>query len=66
VSGWYLRSMADADTHRGRYSITTGSVLAVCGAEFQPLKRTNGAPILLVPLPPDPEQVCQECARGAR
>lgn len=58
--------MADADTHRGTYSITTRSVHAVCGAEFQPLKQTNGAPILLVPLPPDPDQVCPECARGAR
>jgi hypothetical protein len=33
---WYLRSLADADTHRGDYSIVTRSVHAVCGIEFVP------------------------------
>lgn len=61
MSGWYLRSMGDADTHTGTYSIATHSVHAVCGAEFVPLKRTNGAPIVLAPIPPDPDQVCPEC-----
>lgn len=63
MSGWYLRSMADRDTHRGTYSITTRSVHAVCGAKFQPLKLTNGAPIVLKGNPPDPAQVCLDCRR---
>ena len=61
---WFLRSMSDRDTHRGIYSITTRSVHALCGAEFEPLKRTNGTPIVLSPAPPDPDQVCQECRGG--
>jgi hypothetical protein len=66
VSGWYLRSMGDADTHRGTYSISACSVHALCGAEFQPLKRTNGAPILLVGAPPDPDQICPACQEAGR
>lgn len=58
---WYLRSMADRDTHRSAYSITTRSVHALCGVEFEPLKRTTGAPILLTPNPPDPDQICPRC-----
>lgn len=65
VSGWYLRSMGDRDTHRGTYSITTRSVHAACGAEFQPLKTTAGAPIVLAGSPLDPDQVCQVC-QGAK
>jgi hypothetical protein len=57
VSGWYLRSMADRDTHRGTYSITTRSVQALCGAEFEPPKCTTGAPIALTPAPADPDQI---------
>ena len=34
---WYLRSLGDADTHLGVYSPASRSVLAVCGAEFQPV-----------------------------
>lgn len=64
MSGWYLRSMGDADTHRGTYSMVTRSVHAVCGVEFQPLMRTTGAPIVLTPSPPDPAQVCPACQRG--
>jgi hypothetical protein len=62
--GWYLRSLGDADTHRATYSIVTRSVHAVCGAEFEPLKTTNGAPIVLVPTPPDPAQICPVCQHG--
>jgi hypothetical protein len=54
VSGWFLRSMSDGDTHRGIYSPASLTVQARCGAEFEPLKKTNGAPIMLVPVPPDP------------
>lgn len=64
--GWYLRSMPDADTHRGVYSITNRSVHARCGAEFEPLRRTNGAPIVLTPSPPDPGQVCPICSGERR
>jgi hypothetical protein len=64
VNGWYLRSMGDRDTHRGTYSMVTRSVHAVCGVEFQPLERTDGAPIVLVPAPPDPAQICPLCQRG--
>lgn len=64
MTGWYLRSMSDRDTHRGTYSITTRSVIALCGAEFQPLRTTTGVPIALKPTPPDPDQVCPTCRRG--
>ncbi|MGH4009193.1 MAG: hypothetical protein ACRDTH_13740 [Pseudonocardiaceae bacterium] len=57
--------MGDRDTHRGTYSITTRSAHAVCGAEFQPLRRINGAPIVLAPNPPDPDQICPQC-RGVK
>jgi hypothetical protein len=57
--------MGDRDTHRGIYSITTRSVHAVCGVEFQPLKHSNGAPIVLAPSPPDPDQICPRC-HGAK
>lgn len=63
--GWgpgpYLRSVSDADTHKGVYSATTSSVHAHCGLEFQPLKRTHRVPIVLTPTPPDPEQICPAC-----
>jgi hypothetical protein len=45
--------MSDRDTHCGTYSITTRSVHARCGAEFVPLKRTTGSPIVPTPNPPD-------------
>lgn len=61
---WFLRSMGDRDTHCGTYSIATRSVHAACGAEFQPLTLTNGAPIVLAPSPPDPDQICPQCKRG--
>jgi hypothetical protein len=57
--------MSDRDTHRGTYSTATRSVHARCGAEFVPLKRTTGAPIVLTPNPPDPDQICPHC-RAAR
>ena len=34
MSGWFLRSMGDRDTHRGVYSPATRSVHARCGVEF--------------------------------
>jgi len=59
---WFLRSISDRDTHRGIYSSATRSVHAVCGIEFQPLKRATGAPIAFTPSPPDRDQVCQQCS----
>lgn len=61
TNGWYLRSMGDRDTHSGTYSIATRSVHALCGVEFEPLKRTTGAPIVLNGSPPDPDQICPAC-----
>lgn len=62
---WYLRSMADRDTHRGTYSIAARSVHAACGAEFVPLRLTTGAPITLT-APPDRDQICPQCQRSPR
>jgi hypothetical protein len=57
---WYLRSMGDRDTHRGRYSTATRSVHAACGAEFVPITLADGG-LVLPGSPPDPAQVCPEC-----
>lgn len=43
---WYLRSLANRDTHRGNYSIITRSVHAICGIEFVPLQLPLGGPAL--------------------
>jgi hypothetical protein len=64
LMSWYLRSLGDHDTHRGTYSITTRSVHAACGTEFEPLKQSNGAPIVLSRDPRDRDQICQECKHG--
>jgi len=66
MTGWFLRSLSDGDTHRGIYSPATRSVHARCGIEFQPLKKTNGAPIVLMPAPPDPDQICPTCRGDAQ
>ncbi|MGH3702983.1 MAG: hypothetical protein ACRDQY_26810 [Pseudonocardiaceae bacterium] len=57
---WYLRSMADADTHRGHYSVVTRSVHALCGIEFIPKELPLGGPAL-PGSPLDPQQVCPQC-----
>jgi hypothetical protein len=56
--------MADADTHRGHYSIVTGSVHALCGIEFVPRELPLGARHSPA-APLDPAQVCPQC-RTAR
>ena len=43
---WYLRSLADADTHLGSYSPVTRSVHALCGVEFVPRELPLGGPAL--------------------
>jgi hypothetical protein len=61
-SVWYVRSMADQDTHRGAYSPVTRSVHAACGIEFIPLKLgLRGDRLALPGWPPDPDQVCPDC-----
>ncbi|HET9258171.1 MAG TPA: hypothetical protein VFO16_23650 [Pseudonocardiaceae bacterium] len=68
---WYLRSLADHDTHRGWLG-GDGAVLALCGASFTPkptLRVVGEPPGQLVDgppelaLPPFPEQACPECQR---
>ncbi|MGH3528315.1 MAG: hypothetical protein ACRDQV_15820 [Pseudonocardiaceae bacterium] len=61
---WFVRSLLDADTHRGHYSPATRSVHTVCGLEFQaPGYLLDGLP----GEPPDPQQVCPTCrARQGR
>ncbi len=58
---WYLRSLADADTHRGARR-ADGAVVAACGVVFQPR-------LLRIALPgagdpPDPDQICPPCYRA--
>jgi hypothetical protein len=62
---WFLRSLADRDTHCGDYSIVTRSVHALCGIEFVPKELPLGGPAL-PGNPLDPAQVCPACARGVR
>ena len=60
---WYLRSMADQDTHLGPALLSpNGTVRAVCGIEFTP-KRLGlfGDRVTLSGEPPDPDQVCSHC-----
>ena len=61
---WYVRSLADGDTHRGGLSLVTGSVVAVCGIEFVPLKALINRGPELPGFPPDPLQICADCGRG--
>jgi hypothetical protein len=66
-AAWFVRSMADADTHRCIYSPATRSVHARCGIEFQPIP--VGWPPIVGPLPgtpPDPDQICPLCVSGVK
>lgn len=58
---WYLRSMADYDTHYGKLR-QDGIVKAECGTEFLPRILAFGR-VSLPGTPPDPDQVCPECLR---
>ncbi len=62
---WWLRSMADHDTHRGLKS--GGSVDAACGIRFAPRPVAFGGEALPGE-PPDPDQICPQCllVQGAR
>jgi hypothetical protein len=60
---WYLRSMADGDTHCGALQ-RDGSVLARCGARFAPRLAAYGR-LELPGYPLDPDQVCPRCRTQA-
>jgi hypothetical protein len=62
---WFLRSMGDGETHCGRYSIASRSVLTVCGLEFVPLRLPFGR-LALPGNPPDPDQTCPQCRAQIR
>ncbi|MGH3823884.1 MAG: hypothetical protein ACRDRA_13800 [Pseudonocardiaceae bacterium] len=51
VNCWYLRSLADADTHRGQLR-PDGIVVAECGVRFQPPPIVPNGPAL-PDYPPD-------------
>ena len=65
--GWYLRSMADRDTHHASGVHRDGSVVAACNARFRPRLLPSGTKAL-PGQPPDPEQICPRCkqAQGQR
>lgn len=52
---WFVASLRDHDTHRGR-NLTADTVTAWCGYSFRPLATLNGSP-------PDPLQVCPKCRK---
>jgi len=65
MTGWFVRSLADHDTHRGIYSPATRSVHARCGVKFEPLPLgMHGNRIAFPGEPPDPDQICPACLRG--
>ncbi|MDQ3764410.1 MAG: hypothetical protein M3460_23465 [Actinomycetota bacterium] len=59
---WYLRSMADHDTHRASGLRPDGTVAAACGVEFRPHPLPLGK-VALPSHPYDPDQVCPNCYR---
>lgn len=69
---WFLRSLADHDTHQGELR-GDGTVLARCGLRFipRPTLRVAGpapgelveGPLALKGSPPDPMQICPTCQR---
>jgi hypothetical protein len=56
---WYLRSIADHDTHHGELQ-PDGTVAARCGIQFapRPLPRGN---LALAGHPYDHDQICAAC-----
>lgn len=59
---WYLRSLADQDTHRGDLQ-PDGTVTAACGAVFHPRKLFLMGSLALPGGPADPDQICPPCYR---
>lgn len=64
ISSWYLRSMADLDTHRGLLR-PDGIVAAGCGARFWPRRAAYGR-VALPGTPRDAAQICPACRDGIR
>lgn len=64
---WYLRSMADQDTHRATKLRPDGTVAVECGLEFRLIQLAPGR-LALPGDPYDPDQICHTCspAQGAR
>jgi hypothetical protein len=62
---WFVRSLADRDTHKGTYSTVTRSVHAVCGIEFVPRPLPVSSSPALPAGPQDPDQICQQCRSKA-
>jgi hypothetical protein len=60
---WFLRSMADRDTHKGRFSTVTRSMRAVCGIEWVPRRFGLRERLALPGEPPDSEQIYLICSR---
>lgn len=58
---WYLRSIADRDTHHGDLQ-PDGLVVAACGLVFKPRPLPYDR-IALPGAPPDPNQICPQCQR---
>lgn len=59
-ASWYLRSLADRDTHRGELQ-PNGTVVAVCGATFRPRALRSLGSLALPGGPSDPDQICPQC-----
>lgn len=57
---WYLRSLADQDTHRGELQ-PDGTVTAVCGVAFRPRELFLMGSLALPGGPADPDQICPAC-----
>ena len=60
---WYLRSLGDRDTHRGKLAHPDGTITAACGIRFRPPELLRGTTALRGH-PPDPDQICPACQRG--
>ncbi len=61
---WYLRSLADRDTHRGELN-PDGTVAAQCGIRFAPRRLVLGG-VALPGHPQDRDQICPECHQVKR
>ena len=61
-ASWYLRSLADQDTHRGEL-LPDGTVVAVCGTAFRPRALRSLGSLALPGGPADPDQICPACYR---
>src|SRR4051794_34935952 len=59
---WFLRSMADRDTHYGELR-GDGLVVAECGTVSEPISLAFGR-LSLRGEPPDPDQACPACRRA--